>query len=75
VSELSTSGALVAKKDAALTIGAPVECVLRCGHDDRAVELRLPATVARADRDAVALRFGSYDNETYTRLVNVLYNA
>ena len=75
VRELSTSGALVDKKGAAFAIGAPVECVLRCGYDDRPVELRLPATVARADRDAVALQFGSYDNATYTRLVNVLYNA
>lgn len=73
--ELSTSGALMDKKHAALTVGAPVECVLRLGHDDPPAEIRLPATVARADRDAVALRFRSYDNVTYTRLVNALYSA
>lgn len=56
-----------------LPLGAQVELVLRYRYKDEPVELRVPARVARLTADGAALAFGPYDDETYTRLVNLLY--
>lgn len=56
-----------------LPLGAQVELVLRYRYKNEPVELRVPARVMRLTAEGAALAFGPYDDETYTRLVNLLY--
>lgn len=73
VRNLSLTGALIEMDTASLPDGSYVEVVLRYRHRDEPVELRLPATVARIVAGGVALTFGSYDDDSYTHLANLLY--
>ena len=73
VRDLSPDGAFVALSSREIPEGARVEAVLRYRAKGKMLEHRLPADVVRVDRDGVALKFGRYDDDTYTELVNLLY--
>lgn len=73
VRDLSTTGAFVELDATEFTEGTTVEFVLRYLYKGEPIELRLPATVTRATPGGAALRFGKYDDATYTNLVNLLY--
>lgn len=72
VRDLSTEGAFIEMSPTELPEGAQVETVLRYYMDDKPIEYRLPASVVRVTSDGIGLKFDSYDDETYTRLVNLL---
>lgn len=46
---------------------------IRLRYRGEPLELRLPARVVRLTAEGAAVRFGRYDDETYTQLVNLLY--
>lgn len=73
VRDLSLDGAFIEAKNAPIPEASFLELVLRYHYKDRDVELRLPATVARIVGRGMALRFGYYDDQTYTDLANLLY--
>jgi hypothetical protein len=73
VRDLSLTGAFVEIDAAHLPEGSYVEFVLRYNYEEKAIELRIPATVARIQKDGAALIFNAYDDDTYTRLTNLLY--
>lgn len=74
IRELSLSGVFIERTGGRnLPLGAQVEFVLRYRYKGEPVELRMPARVVRLAKDGAALAFGRYDDETYTRLVNLLY--
>ncbi len=74
VRNMSMSGAFVEMEEVRdLDEGAAVEFVLRYYAKGDPVEIRLPATAIRVQESGVALKFGHYDDETYTQLVNLLY--
>lgn len=75
VRDLSPTDAFVEMDGPELAVGAAVEFVLRGRYRDRPVELRVAANVVRVDADGMALHFGSYDDDTYTSLVKLLYAA
>jgi hypothetical protein len=75
VRDLSPTDAFVEMSPANLSVGSEVEFVLRYRYQGRLIELRLSATVNRVVPDGVALKFGKYDDITYTDLVNLLYAA
>ena len=72
VRDLSTEGAFIEMAPKELPEGAHVETVLCYQLEDKPIEYRLPATVVRVTQEGVGLKFDSYDDETYTRLVNLL---
>jgi hypothetical protein len=73
VRDLSTEGAFVTTSNREIPEGARVEAVLRYRAKGKTLEHRLPADVVRVDHDGVALKFGRYDDDTYTELVNLIY--
>ncbi len=73
VRDMSMSGAFVEMDVGDLQEGAAVEFVLKCFYKGERMEHRLPATATRIQQNGVALKFGRYDDETYTQLVNLLY--
>lgn len=73
VRDLSLIGAFIQIKSPSLLPRSQVELVLHYAHDDRPMELRIPAAVTRVESDGAALMFGDYDDQTYTDLVNLLY--
>lgn len=73
VRDLSMNGVFVDMAASELYEGRFVEVVLRYPYKGRRVEHRLPARVRRVSPEGVALRFGPYDDDTYTDLVNLLY--
>lgn len=73
VRDLSTGGAFVAISHREIPEGARVEAVLRYRAKGKNLEHRLPAEVVRVDHDGLALKFGPYDDDTYTELVNLIY--
>ena len=75
VQNISSSGVFLQRTNAVLDIGAAVEFVLHYHRNDRPLELRIPATVVRLERDGVALRFGRYNSVVYTDLIEVIYNS
>jgi hypothetical protein len=74
VQNISASGVFLQRNNVALDIGAAVEFVLHYQGMVRPLELRIPATVVRLERDGVALRFGRYNSVVYTDLIEVIYN-
>lgn len=72
VRDLSTEGAFIEMSPEELPEGAHVETVLCFQMEGKPVEYRLSARVVRVTDDGVGLKFDSYDDETYTRLVNLL---
>lgn len=74
VQNISSSGVFLERRNVALDIGAAVEFVLHYHGKDRPLELRIPATVVRLEREGVALRFGRYNSVVYTDLIEVIYN-
>lgn len=75
VRDISLSGARLEMENEGLVPGTPVEAVLALKEQDEYGLFRVPADVVRMGRDGVALRFGRYDNRTYTALVNLLYGS
>ena len=75
IHNLSLGGALVEMDINGIQVGDPVEIVLEFSRDGRVAERRIPAQVTRTGRNCVALKFGRYDNRTYTDLVNFLYTG
>ena len=73
VRDMSMSGAYVEMDVGDLQEGTAVEFVLRYYYKGDPVEHRLPATAMRIQQSGVALKFGRYDDETYTQLINLLY--
>ncbi len=73
VRNMSMSGVFVEMDVGDLQEGAVVEFVLRYHYRGEALEHRLPATATRIQPNGVALKFGRYDDETYTQLINLLY--
>jgi hypothetical protein len=74
VRDLSMDGAFVEIQVGPLPqLSRHIEMVLLCSYKDQDIELRLPATVTRVTGRGVALRFGYYDDRTYTDLANLLY--
>ena len=73
VRDLSTEGAFVEMPTTELPQGARVETVFRYRVKGTTREHRLPARIVRVDRDGVALKFGAYDDDTYTGLINLLF--
>jgi hypothetical protein len=73
VRDLSLQGAFVEADSGQLPAGSTVEVVMRYHYKDQDVEVRLPATVTRVDARGMALKFGRYDNQTYTDLTNLLF--
>lgn len=71
--DLSMNGAFVEIEAGPLAESAYLEVVLRYNYKGERVELRLPATVERVEGKGMALRFGPYDDQTYTNLTNLLY--
>lgn len=70
---LSTDGALIELGSHALAEGMLVELVLRCLYKDRPLSLHFGAEIVQVEGGSVLLRFGRYDDQTYTDLVNVMY--
>jgi hypothetical protein len=73
VRDLSLDGAFIEMEAGPLPEATYLELVLRYRYKDRDIELRLPATVSRMVGHGMALRFGYYDDQTYTDLANLLY--
>ncbi len=73
VRNMSMSGAFVEMDVGDLQEGAAVEFVIRYSYKGQQMEHRLPATATRIQQNGVALKFGRYDDETYTQLINLLY--
>lgn len=75
IQNISASGALVHAAGVTLDVGAMVELVLPYRRKGSSFELRIPATVVRREQDKVALRFGRYDSDLYTELIELIYSA
>ncbi len=73
IHDISMSGAFVEMAMGSLGAGALVEFVIRFRRAGRPVEHRLPATAIRVQSNGVALKFGDYDDDVYTDLINLLY--
>jgi len=73
VRDISMSGAFVEMDIGDLQEGTSVEFVIRFRHNERSIEHRLPATAIRIQHNGVALKFGHYDDNAYTDLINLLY--
>ncbi len=73
IRDMSMSGAFVEMAVGDLGEGASVEFVIRFRYKGRPVEHRLPATAIRVQSNGVALKFGHYDDNAYTDLINLLY--
>ena len=71
--DLSTEGAFVEMPPAEVPQGAQVETVFRYRAEGKTWERRVPANVVRVDRDGIALKFGAYDDDTYTELINLMF--
>jgi hypothetical protein len=75
IRDLSLSGALLEISNEEFLPGTPIEAVILMKEHEQSDLYRLPAEVVRINREGLALRFGSYDNKTYTALVNLLYSS
>ena len=73
VRDLSLDGAFIEMNTDPFPESSYLEVVLRYHYKGRNVELRLPAVVARVEGRGMAVRFGGYDDQTYTDLANLLY--
>ena len=73
VRDLSMDGAFIEIENGPLPETTYMEIVLRYSYKERNIELRIPATVARVVGQGMALKFGYYDDQTYTDLANLLY--
>ena len=73
IRDLTMGGVFVEMTAVELHEGALLELLLRYRYKDRHIEHRLPAQVVRVTPDGVALRFGDYDDDAYTDLVDLLY--
>ena len=73
--DISLSGAYVELVASGLQLGDAVEVVLGFSYQAKQIELRIPATIVRLQSGGVGLKFVTYDNHTYTDLVNLLYAA
>jgi len=73
IRDLTMGGVFVQMTAVELHEGALLELMLRYRYKDRHIEHRLPAQVVRVTPDGVALRFGDYDDDAYTDLVDLLY--
>ncbi len=73
IRDLTMGGVFVEMTAIELHEGALLELMLRYRYKDRHIEHRLPAQVVRVTPDGVALRFGDYDDDAYTDLVDLLY--
>ena len=74
IRDLSMDGVFVEMGGAELPQGTPVELVFRYSYRGAPHEHRLPASVVRSGSDGLAFRFGKYDDDVYTGLVNLLLN-
>ena len=50
-------------------------CPVCTAYQEKQIEHRIPATIARLQAKGIGLKFEAYDNQTYTDLVNLLYAA
>lgn len=75
IRDLSLSGALLEISNDEFLPGTPIEAVILMKEQEQSDLYRLPAEVVRMNREGLALRFGNYDNKTYTALVNLLYSS
>ncbi len=73
IRDLSPTGAFVEMDPADFSEGAYVEFVLRFQYKGKPIEHRLPGKVTRIEPNGIPLRFGNYDDESYTDLINLLY--
>ena len=73
--DISLTGAYVALDAAGAQLGDAVEVVLSFEYQGKQIEHRIPSTIARLQSTGVGLKFGTYENQTYTDLVNLLYAA
>ena len=75
IRDISLAGVFVEMDTAGARTGDTVEVVIAFGYQGRQIEHRIPALIARIQDSGVGLKFDSYDNRTYTDLVNFLYTA
>ena len=75
IRDISLAGVFVEMDTTGARPGDPVEVVIAFGYQGRQIEHRIPALIARIQDAGVGLKFDSYDNRTYTDLVNFLYTT
>jgi hypothetical protein len=75
ICDLSLNGALLEMSNKEFLPGTPIEAVILLKEHGQSDLYRLPAEVVRLNSEGLALRFGNYDNNTYTALVNLLYSS
>jgi hypothetical protein len=73
VHDISLTGAFLEMDPAGLAMGDFVEVVIGFVYDQRQIEHLITAEIMRIEPEGVGLKFGAYDNRTYTDLVNLLY--
>ena len=75
IRDISLAGVFVEMDTTGVRTGDTVEVVIAFGYQGRQIEHRIPALIARIQGAGVGLKFDSYDNRTYTDLVNFLYTT
>ena len=75
IRDISLAGAFVEMDTTGARAGDTIEVVIAFGYQGRQIEHRIPAQIARIQDAGVGLKFDSYDNRTYTDLVNFLYTT
>jgi hypothetical protein len=73
VHDISLDGAFVEMNPASLAKGDFVDVVIEFVYKQRQIEHQISAEVMRLEPEGVGLKFGAYDNRTYTDLVYLLY--
>lgn len=75
IRDISLAGVFVDMDITGVRTGDTVEVIIAFTYQGRQIEHRIPSLVARIQDTGIGLRFDSYDNRTYTDLVNFLYTT
>jgi hypothetical protein len=73
VHDISLVGAFVEMDTTDLAEGGIVELVIGFAYNQRPIEHQISAEVVRVEAEGAGFRFCTYDDRTYTDLVNLLY--
>lgn len=75
IRDISLAGVFVEMDITGVRTGDTVEVIIAFAYQGRQIEHRIPSLVARIQDTGIGLKFDSYDNRTYTDLVNFLYTT
>lgn len=73
IHDISMAGAFVDMDTTDLAVGDLVEVIIGVSYNQRQIDHQLSAEIVRIETEGVGIRFRTYDNRTYTDLVNFLY--